>query len=142
MTGSIAAALVIYLGGHMAAEEYAGVTIGVLAAFFSYAVMIYEPIFDITFYYATAQDSLSAGERIFSLIDESIDIKDKEGLDGFGTIKGDIEIREMDFHYLPEKPIIPKMNLKIEAGQSIALVGPTGEGKSTIVNLISRFMNL
>ncbi|MDX2301423.1 MAG: ABC transporter ATP-binding protein [Microscillaceae bacterium] len=139
MTGSIAAALVIYLGGHMVAQEYTGVSVGVLAAFFSYSVMIFEPIFDITYYYATAQDSLSAGERIFSLIDEPVEIKDQNDVKDFEIIRGDIEMKNLDFHYLPEKPIITHLNLKIQAGQSIALVGPTGEGKSTIASLICRF---
>ncbi|MEO1448999.1 MAG: ABC transporter transmembrane domain-containing protein, partial [Bacteroidota bacterium] len=73
-TGSVAAALVIWAGGHLALQAQAGISIGLLAAFFGYARMIFEPIFDITRYYASAQDSLSAGERIFSLIDEEIEI--------------------------------------------------------------------
>ncbi len=137
--GSLAAAAVIYQGGHMVLEAETGITVGILAAFFSYALTIFEPIFDITNYYATAQDSLSAGERIFSLIDEPIQIKDREGVTDFGKIRGDIRFDQVEFYYAKDKPVIPNLNLEIKAGQSIALVGPTGEGKSTIINLICRF---
>ncbi len=139
MVGSIAAAAVIYLGGHLSLESSTGITLGVLAAFFAYARFIFEPIFDITRFYALAQDSLSAGERIFSLLDEKVDIVDPETATAFDTIKGKIEFRKVDFRYVEDKPILQNFNLTIEAGESVALVGPTGEGKTTLASLISRF---
>ena len=99
ISGSLAAALVVYTGGHMVIASVTGVTLGVLAAFFGYARLIFEPVFDITRYYATAQDSLSAGERIFSLIDEPIVIKDKAGVIPFAKIKGDIRFKHINFAY-------------------------------------------
>ncbi|MEL6132666.1 MAG: ABC transporter ATP-binding protein, partial [Bacteroidota bacterium] len=138
-TGSIAAALVIYFGGHLALTTETGITIGTLAAFFLYSVMIFEPIFDITRYYAMAQDSLSAGERIFSLIDEPVAIKDIGAVDNFGKIRGDIEFVDMDFHYKEDKSIFQDFHLHIPAGQSVALVGTTGSGKTTLSSLIARF---
>ena len=139
VTGSIAAALVIYLGGHLTVEAQIGITIGTLAAFFSYARMIFEPIFDITNYYAIAQDSLSAGERIFTLIDEPLAIKDKEGVLPYHPLKGDIEFKSVDFFYNEANPILNDFNLHIPAGQSVAIVGSTGSGKSTLVKLVCRF---
>ncbi len=139
MVGSVAAALVIYLGGKMAIAGAGGITLGVLAAFFGYARVIYEPIMDITRFYALAQNSLSAGERIFSLIREPITIYDREGVTDFAEIRGSIEFENVHFHYVADKPIFKALNLAIEAGESIALVGPTGEGKTTITNLICRF---
>ena len=139
MVGSVAAALVIYLGGHMTLAESAGITLGVLAAFFGYARIIYDPILDITRFYALAQSCLSAGERIFSLLEEKIEIYDRDGVSDYNEIKGDIEFAGVHFHYVPEKPILQDLNLKINAGESIALVGPSGEGKSTIANVICRF---
>ena len=139
MVGSVAAALVIYLGGHMVLEASTGITLGVLAAFFGYARIIYDPILDITRYYAMAQSCLSAGERIFSLIDEEIEIYDRPGVSDYDEIKGDIEFDDLHFHYVPEKSVIAGSNLKIKAGESIALVGPSGEGKSTYANLVCRF---
>lgn len=139
-TGSLAAALVIYLGGHLALAGAAGITIGVLAAFFGYARQIFEPIYQITNYVMAAQDSLSAGERIFSLIDEPLRITDREGVEeAFGEIQGDIRFRDVDFHYVADKPILQNFNLHLPAGQSVALVGATGSGKTTLSNLIARF---
>ena len=139
MVGSIAAALIIYWGGHMSLEATTGITLGVLAAFFGYARIIYDPILDITRYYAMAQSNLSAGERIFSLLDEPIEVYDRDGVTDYGPIKGDIEFDNVHFHYVEGKPIMHGLNLKINAGESVALVGPSGEGKSTFTSIISRF---
>ncbi|WP_020532048.1 ABC transporter ATP-binding protein [Flexithrix dorotheae] len=139
MVGAIAAALVVYAGGNMLIAGWAGISIGTLGAFFVYSRSIFMPIFDITRFYALAQSCLSAGERIFSLIDEPIEIKDKPGVKNFAPLKGGITFKNVDFHYVAEKPILKNFNLNIQPGESIALVGPTGEGKSTIISLISRF---
>ena len=137
--GSAAAALILYAGGKMAIAVPAGITVGILAAFFSYATLIFMPILDIARFYAMAQGSLSAGERIFSLIDEKVDIKDGGAVGTFDKIKGDIHFDHIDFEYVKDKPVLQNFNLYIKAGQSIALVGATGEGKSTIANLVCRF---
>ncbi len=139
VTGSLAAAMVIYLGGHLALAGTAGISVGVLAAFFFYARMIFEPIFDITRYYASLQDALSAGERIFSLIDEPVEIGDVEQLEAFHGIRGDIQFKDVDFYYNEDKPIFQDLNLHIPAGQSVALIGATGSGKTTLASLIARF---
>jgi ATP-binding cassette, subfamily B, bacterial len=137
--GSVAAAFVIYYGGSMAMAIPAAITVGTLAAFFGYATMIFEPILDISRFYSQAQNSISAGERIFSLIDTKPMINDKDGAGEYSKINGDIEFDNVSFHYDTGKPVLEGFNLKIEAGTSVALVGETGGGKSTIINLICRF---
>lgn len=137
--GSVAAAFVIYYGGSMAIAVPAGITVGTLAAFFGYATMIFEPVLDISRFYSQAQNSISAGERIFSLIDTKALITDKPGAGKYGRIYGDIKFENISFHYEEGKPVIKDMNLHIEEGTSVALVGETGGGKSTIINLICRF---
>jgi ATP-binding cassette subfamily B protein len=137
--GSTAAAFVIYYGGLMAIDVPAVITVGTLAAFFGYAIMIFEPILDISRFYSQAQNSISAGERIFSLIDTKALIVDKTGAGGYGRINGNIEFENVSFHYDRGKPVLENMNLSIKAGSSVALVGETGGGKSTIINLICRF---
>lgn len=137
--GALTASSIILAGGNMALSIPPGITVGVMAAFFAYATRIFEPIMDITRFYAMAQNSLSAGERIFGLIDEEVLIKDASNLDDYDKVSGSIEFKNVDFYYNPDKPILENFNLKIEAGQSIALVGATGEGKTTITNLIGRF---
>jgi len=137
--GSITAIFIINVGGRMAIAMPAGITVGILVAFFGYATRIFEPIMDITRFYALAQNSLSAGERIFGLIDENIEIKDADHSSDFDTIKGEIKFENVDFAYVKDKPVLKNMNLHIKPGQSVALVGATGEGKTTISNLVGRF---
>ncbi len=137
--GSVAAAFVIYYGGSMAIVIPAAITVGTLAAFFGYATMIFEPILDISRFYSQAQNSISAGERIFSLIDTEAMITDKPGALKYGRIYGDIMFENVSFHYDEGKTVLKDLNLHIEEGTSVALVGETGGGKSTIINLICRF---
>ncbi len=137
--GSIAAAMIIYFGGIMAITIPPEITVGLLAAFFGYATLIYEPILDISKFYSQAQSCISAGERIFSLLDTQPKIKNRTGADDFEEIEGEIEFENVSFHYEKNKPVLDNINLKINAGQSVALVGETGGGKSTIINLICRF---
>ncbi|MGB1206258.1 MAG: ABC transporter ATP-binding protein [Chitinophagales bacterium] len=137
--GSVAAAIVLFIGGKMALDIPPSITVGILAAFFGYATQIFIPILDIARFYAMAQGSLSAGERIFSLIDEEIVLKDAENATDFDKIKGEIHFKNLDFSYVKDKKVLENMNLHIKAGQSVALVGATGEGKTTITNLVCRF---
>lgn len=140
LIASFTSGLVLYMGGQMASAQPPAISIGTLAAFFGYATQIFIPILDISRFYAQAQGCLSAGERIFSLIDEKISIQDASpNLPNFNRIKGDITFQNVDFEYINNKPVIQNFNLHIQAGQSVALVGATGEGKSTITNLICRF---
>ena len=78
-----------------------------------------------------AQDSLSAVERIFSLIDEPVTITDQLSEGIFGELKGEIEFKDIHFSYIPDKPILENFNLRIPAGQSVAIIGATGSGKTT-----------
>jgi ATP-binding cassette subfamily B protein len=115
------------------------ITVGVLAAFFGYATLIFEPILDMSRFYSQAQNSISAGERIFSLLDTSITIKDNHEAGAFDRLKGTIEFENVAFHYEAGHPVLQNFNLRIDSGDSVALVGETGGGKSTIINLICRF---
>lgn len=137
--GSVAAAFVLYYGGRMAVQIPPEITVGMLAAFFAYATLIYEPILDISRFYSQAQGSLSAGERIFSLLDTKPAIRDSEGATDFEHIEGEIEFENVNFSYEKGKSVFEGLNLKIKAGTSVALVGETGGGKSSIINLICRF---
>ncbi|HQY52408.1 MAG TPA: ABC transporter ATP-binding protein [Ignavibacteria bacterium] len=137
--GSMAAALIIYYGGSMAITFPPEISVGMLAAFFGYATLIYEPILDISRFYSQAQNCISAGERIFSLLDTKPAINDKEDATDFIEIEGEITFENVSFYYEKNKPVLENMDLRIEKGQSIALVGETGGGKSSIINLICRF---
>lgn len=137
--GSVTAAIVLYYGGLMTLLPFGGFTVGALAAFFNYAGQIYWPILEISRFYADAQGSLSAGERIFSLIDEQPEITDAPDATDFDVLDGDIRFEQVSFGYSQDKPILQNFDLHISAGHSIAIVGATGGGKSTITNLVGRF---
>jgi ATP-binding cassette subfamily B protein len=114
-------------------------TVGSIQAFVSYMTSILWPIQDLARVFAEMQRSLASAERIFSLVDTQPEIQDKPNAIDPGTIRGDIRFEHLYFWYEDEMPVIKDLNLTIKRGETIALVGSTGGGKSTIVNLLCRF---
>lgn len=115
------------------------ITIGGIQAFVSYITFMMWPIQDIARVYAEMQQSIASAERMFSLIDSVPDIQDRPDAYDPGTMSGDIEFNHVDFYYDKNQPVLEDFALHVRRGETIALVGPTGGGKSTIVNLICRF---
>ena len=137
MISAIAGGSVIGYGGLQV--QWGGMTIGGIQAFLSYIGFMMWPIQDLARVYAEMQHAVASAERVFALIDTEPDVKDQlEAIDP-GTIRGDIEFDHVDFYYEPDKPVLTDFTLKVRRGETIALVGPTGGGKSTIVNLLCRF---
>ena len=137
LISAIAVGSVIWYGGW---EFKTGVmTIGGIQAFISYITFMLWPVQDMARVYAEMQQAIASGERIFSLIDAVPEIQDRQGAVDPGTIRGDIVFENVDFAYEEGKPVLEKFNLHIRQGETIALVGPTGAGKSTLVNLVCRF---
>jgi ATP-binding cassette subfamily B protein len=129
-------AIVLY-GGFQA--SYGGMSVGDIQAFVSYVTFMMWPIQDMARIYAEMQHAVASGERIFSLADTKPEVADRPGAMDPGTIAGDLEFDNVTFFYEDEKPVLSNFSLKVRAGETIALVGPTGGGKSTIVNLLCRF---
>ncbi len=113
-------------------------TVGGIYSFLSYIAFMMWPIQDIARVYAEMQQSIASAERMFSLIDSVPEVTDRPGAIDPGTIRGDIEFDHVDFYYEDAKPVLSDFTLHVRRGETIALVGPTGGGKSTIVNLICR----
>ncbi len=130
---------IIWYGGYQV--EIGGMTIGGIQAFVSYLTFILFPIQEMARVYAEMQHSIASAERIFSMIDEVPTVVDLPDSFDPGTIQGDIEFASVNFAYddEPDHPVLKDFNLKVKRGETIALVGPTGGGKSTIVNLLCRF---
>jgi ATP-binding cassette, subfamily B, bacterial len=137
LISAIAVGGVIYYGGMNI--ENSGMTIGTIQAFISYITFMMWPVQDMARVYAQMQQSIASAERIFSLMDAEPDLVDRPDATDPGTIRGEIEFKDVDFYYEEEKPVLTGFNLKVKRGETIALVGPTGHGKSTIVNLVCRF---
>lgn len=128
---------VVWYGGLQ--TSYGALTIGGIQSFVSYIVFMMWPIQDMARIYAEMQHAIASAERMFSLIDAVPDVTDRPGAIDPGTISGDIEFDHVDFYYEDEKPVLKDFTLKVARGETIALVGPTGGGKSTIVNMLCRF---
>lgn len=114
-------------------------SIGSIQAFITYVTFMLWPIQEMARVYAEMQQAIAAGERIFSLLEAEPEIQDRADAMDPGTLRGDIEFDHVTFHYEADSPVLTDFNLKVDQGETIALVGPTGGGKSTIVNLICRF---
>jgi ABC-type multidrug transport system fused ATPase/permease subunit len=135
--GVVATAIVLWFGG--LAVLSSAVTIGVLVAFLAYVNRFFQPIQELSQLYTTLQSAMAGGERVLGLLDTPPVVEDP--LDGqvMPPITGRVELRNVDFFYRADAPVLHHVQLTIEAGQTVALVGPTGAGKSTLANLIARF---
>ncbi len=130
-------ALVVWYSG--AAFSAGSMTAGSIHAFVSYITFMLWPIQQLAAVYASMQQAVASGERMFSLLDMDAEIVDAPEAIDPGTIRGDITFDNVSFQYEAGKPVLTNFNLTIPQGETVALVGPTGAGKSTIVNLICRF---
>jgi ATP-binding cassette subfamily B protein len=128
---------VVWYGGLQA--NLGLLTIGGIQAFVSYITFMMWPIQDVARVYAEMQQSVASAERMFSLIDATPEIRDRAEAFDPGTLVGDIVFDHVDFYYEDSKPVLQDFTLEVKQGETIALVGPTGGGKSTIVNLLCRF---
>lgn len=134
---AVAVGSVVWYGGWRV--EVGGMTVGGIQAFVSYVTFMLWPVQNVARIYAEMQRTIASAERIFSLIDSEPEVQDIPGSVEADTIRGDIEFEHVDFYYEADKPVLTDFSLKVKGGETIALVGPTGGGKSTIVNLVCRF---
>ncbi len=138
IVAAMALGAVIWYGGLQA--QLGVMTIGGIQAFISYLTFMMFPIQDMARVFASMQQAIASAERVFSLADAEPDIVDRPGATDPGTIRGEIRFENVDFRYTANgNPVLKNFNLTIKPGETIALVGPTGAGKSTIVNLLCRF---
>lgn len=134
---ALAIGSIVWYGGVQV--QIGGLTIGGIQAFIGYITFMLWPIQDLARVYAELQHAIASAERVFSLIDANVEILDRPDAEYLPSLNETIEYRQVDFSYGDGKPVLEDFSLKIEPGQTIALVGPTGGGKTTIVNLLCRF---
>ena len=137
LISAVAMGSIVWYGGVQAV--WGGITIGGIQAFISYVTFMLWPVQDLAHVYAEMQHAVASAERAFSLVDAVPEVVDQPGAMDPGTIRGDIEFDHVDFWYESDDPVLTDFSLKVKQGETIALVGPTGGGKTTIVNLICRF---
>jgi ATP-binding cassette subfamily B protein/subfamily B ATP-binding cassette protein MsbA len=149
LLGTVATALVVWIGGiavlRTSGQGEEAITAGVLVAFILYIDRFFDPIRDLSRRYDSFQSTMAGGERIFQLLDAPVEVTDAPGAIDMPLIQGDVRFENVSFYYEEDdaqegdSPVLDRINLHVPAGQTVALVGETGAGKSTLVKLISRF---
>ncbi len=128
------------LGGWLALRDI--VSVGVIATFVIYIMNFFRPMRGIAMVYNQLQSALAGAERIFAALDAAPTVTDAPHALPLGDIRGAVRFDNVDFAYERDKPVLESINLQVEPGQTIALVGPTGAGKTTIISLLSRFYDV
>jgi ABC-type multidrug transport system fused ATPase/permease subunit len=131
------AAILLYGGNQVVSGD--GVTIGVLAAFVFYLQSFFDPIQSLSQLYTTYQAGMAALDKIFELLDEKPDVADREDAIELPRVRGEIRFEDVTFSYGGEAPALDRVTLVVPPGQTLALVGATGAGKSTLAKLVARF---
>lgn len=137
LIAAVAIGIIVWYGGLQA--QYGDMTIGGIQAFIAYVTFMLWPIQDLARVYAEMQHAIASAERVFSLVDAVPEVTDRPSAVDPGSIRGDIEFDHVYFYYEKGKPVLQDFTLRVKRGETIALVGATGGGKSTIVNLLCRF---
>ena len=137
LISALALSIIVLRGGELALEG--ALTIGSIQAFISYLIIMLWPVQDLARVFASLQQAVASAERTFSLIDTQPDLVDREAAQDPGSLKGDVEFERVDFQYEADKPVLQDFSLTVRQGETIAIVGPTGAGKTSIVNLVCRF---
>jgi ATP-binding cassette, subfamily B, multidrug efflux pump len=135
--GTLATATVLLFGGF--AVMRGTLTLGVVVAFLAYVSRFFQPIQELSQLYTTMQSAMAGGERVLSLLDTQPDVLDRPAAVTMPPIEGRVELRDISFSYIEAAPVLKNIELTIEPGQTVALVGPTGAGKTSIANVIARF---
>ena len=137
---SISLALIVLVGGILYIQNI--VTIGVIFTFLNYNIILFRPVMILGNFYDQLQDALTGAERINSLLDTPTKVPLNEDLPKLGEIKGEVSFENVTFEYIPNNPVYKNFNLHVPAGTKVALVGHTGAGKTTIVNILSRMYKI
>jgi ATP-binding cassette subfamily B protein len=138
--GSFFVVVLAGLGGALALRSL--VSVGTIATFINYGQNFTSPLRQLANLYNSIQAALAGAERVFEIVDTPSEIADSPECRPISSIRGDVSLRGVQFAYSPGSPVIKDFSLEVKAGQTIALVGPTGAGKTTIINLLTRFYEI
>jgi len=137
LISAVGTCVVLWYGGLQAA--LGTITIGTIVAFMSYLTMFFRPLLQLSVFYTNFQSAMAGAERMFELIDAPMDIAEKSDAIELETLRGEISFEDVSFGYDPRFPVLNKISLRIASNENLAIVGPTGAGKTTLINLVCRF---
>ena len=132
--------LAVFFGARMIVDG--GLEVGVLMAFVMYILRFFDPIRNLTMMYTQLQRSMASGVRIFDLLDAELDLVDAPNAKPIPRLMGEVRFRDVTYSYVPGEDVLKQVNLHIKPGETVAIVGPTGAGKTTLVSLLSRFYDV
>ena len=138
--GMLATAVVLWFGGLYVARNE--LTLGVMVAFLAYVTRFFQPIQELSQLYTTLQAAMAGGEQVLDLLDTPLLVTDRPDAVEMPPIGGRVELRHVSFSYRDDTPVLHDLNLVVEPGRTLALVGPTGAGKTSIANLIARLYDV
>ncbi|MFN2218243.1 MAG: ABC transporter ATP-binding protein, partial [Anaerolineae bacterium] len=138
--GMLATGIVLWFGGRFVTHDE--LTLGVVVAFLAYVTRFFQPIQELSQLYTTLQAAMAGGERVLDLLDTEPEVMDLPGASPMPHIAGQVELRHVSFSYRGDTRVLHDVNLVVEPGQTVALVGPTGAGKTSIANVIARFYDV
>lgn len=133
-------AVVIGTGAFLAVKSI--VTVGIIAAFVTYTRQFFRPLNQLSNLLNTFQSAIAGAERVFEILDEPSEVADKPNAIKTASLKGDVVFKQVSFSYESNKPVLKNIDFHAKAGETFALVGPTGSGKTTIINLLTRFYDV
>ncbi|MFZ0488797.1 MAG: ABC transporter ATP-binding protein [Salegentibacter sp.] len=141
MSTSITIGLIVWFGGLRAVEGSTAITLGTIIMFIELSQMLFRPLRQIADKFNTLQMGMVAANRVFGILDTRSSISD-DGTIEVDHIKGDIEFKEVRFSYVDDEEVLRGLSFKANAGETVAIVGATGAGKSTVINLLNRFYEI
>lgn len=137
MLGSIAIAVILWFGGLQVLDSH--LTLGELTAFLAYMRLFFQPLRELSQKYSIVQSAMASADRIFALLDRKNSIIDGQEDHASSSLHGELSVKQINFSYNKNEPIIKNLSLNVPAGKTVAIIGTTGAGKSTLINLLLRF---
>lgn len=137
---ALAMGIVVIVGGNLVLQD--SLDLGVMVAFLFYIQRFFDPIRSLTMQYSVMQRAMASGHRIFEVLDVPVGVEDKADAIDLPDLRGEIEFKNVTFGYAPGQPVLKNINIRVAPGETVALVGPTGSGKSSLTALAHRFYDV